>query len=519
MSIPKEPRQLMINLMYLVLTALLALNVSAEVMNAFFSLNKGLENSNKIVDNTNITIKNSIDKQADANKKEVNIKYKNSADAMLSELKDFTAYVDGIKKTVFDAAGGPSKDNPTIPVNIKDKDIPTRLLVYDNAKKKDGMGVELEKKIKEFREKLIKYADGDQGTIKSISLDTEEVPKGSDKKNWADFRFRQMPVAAVFPILTKIQSDAKTSSAAVLNYINGKVAGEDLKFDNFKVAIAPKTGYVVRGDKFEADVYLAAYSSNPGQGVSISVNGANLGMKDGVAKYTSTPGSIGKQTVRATATIKNPLTGEVKRVDGTFDYEVGERSVAVSADKMNVFYIAVDNPVSVSAAGVSSNKLNVGVSGEGGGSITKAGSTNYIVRVSRPTKPGEFCYITANADGLSDKKPFRVKRIPDPVARLSNKANGAMGTGEFKAQGGLGAFLDNFDFDAKCAIVGFTLVRVPKRQDAVREANDGARYNGKCRGLIDQAKPGDTYYFEDVKAKCPGDNAGRPINPLVFTIK
>lgn len=81
-----------------------------------------------------------------------------------------------------------------------------------------------------------------------------------------------MQVAAVFPMLTKIQADAKTSTAAILNYINKKVAGEDLKFDNFKVAIAP--GYVVKGDKFEADVYLAAYSSNPGQGVSINVNGA-----------------------------------------------------------------------------------------------------------------------------------------------------------------------------------------------------------------------------------------------------
>lgn len=519
MSIPKEPRQLMINLMYLVLTALLALNVSAEVMNAFFTLNKGIENSNKIVDNTNETINKNIVKQAEANKKDVNLKYRDNAQKMLTELAEFTSYVDGIKKTVFDAAGGPSKDDPTRPINIKDKDIPTRLLVFDNSKGKPGMGPDLEKKISEFRTKLIAYAENDKEATASVSLALEEIPKGSDKKNWSDFKFRQMPVAAVFPMLTKIQADAKTSAAAILNYINKKVAGEDLKFDNFKVAIAPKTGYVVKGDKFEADVYLAAYSSNPGQGVSISVNGGNLAMKDGVAKYSSTPGGLGKQTVRATATIKNPLTGEVKRVDGTFDYEVGERSVAVSADKMNVFYIGVDNPVSVSAAGVNSTKLNVGISGEGGGTITKTGSTNYIVKVTRQTKVGEFCYVTANAEGLADKKPFRVKRIPDPVARLSNKANGAMGTGEFKAQAGVGAFLDNFDFDAKCTVSGFTLVRVPKRQDAVREVNDGPRYNSKCSALVNQAKPGDVYYFEDVKARCPGDQAGRPINPLVFSIK
>jgi len=101
MSIPKEPRQLMINLMYLVLTALLALNVSAEVMNAFFTLNKGIENSNKIVDNTNETINKNIVKQAEANKKDVNLKYRDNAQKMLTELAEFTSYVDGIKKNSF----------------------------------------------------------------------------------------------------------------------------------------------------------------------------------------------------------------------------------------------------------------------------------------------------------------------------------------------------------------------------------------------------------------------------------
>jgi len=519
MSIPKEPRQLMINLMYLVLTALLALNISAEVMNAFFTLNTGIANSNKIVDSNNNNIQANIIKQADANKKDVNLKYKASAEQMLSELKEFSSYIDGIKATIFTAAGGPSKEDPERPKMMKDKDITTRLLVYDNAKKKDGEGVELAKRITDFRTKLIAYSENNPDAVKSISLDLEKIPAGSDKKNWADFKFRQMPVAAVFPMLTKIQADAKTSATSVLTYINTKVSGEEMKFDNFKVAIAPKTGYVVKGEKFEADVYLAAYSSNPGQGVSIAVNGRGLPMKDGVAKYSAIPGGTGKQTVKATATIKNPLTGEVKSVQGSFDYEVGERSVAVSADKMNVFYIGVDNPVSVSAAGVNSNKLVVGISGGGGGSISKSSSSNYVIKVTRPTTKDEYCYITANADGLSDKKPFRVKRIPDPSARLSTKQGGGMGNGEFKAQVGLGAFLDGFDFDAKCNIVGYTLVRVAKRQDAVRENNEGGRYNGKCRGLVDLAKPGDTYFFEDVKAKCPGDMAARPINSLVFTIK
>jgi hypothetical protein len=95
---------------------------------------------------------------------------------------------------------------------------------------------------------------------------------------------------------------------------------------------------------------------------------------------------------------------------------------------------------------------------------------------------------------------------------------GVMGSGEFKAQKGLFAVLDNFDFDAKCEIVGYQLVRVPRRQDPLIAANKGGGYNAEARGIIDQAKAGDTYYFENVKAKCPGDASGRDINQLVFKI-
>jgi hypothetical protein len=142
-------------------------------------------------------------------------------------------------------------------------------------------------------------------------------------------------------------------------------------------------------------------------------------------------------------------------------------------------------------------------------------------------KPGKAkdCKIAVSAkmpDGSTQRigeKDFRVKRIPDPVARLSKKAGGTMGNGEFKAQGGVGAFLDNFDFDAKCSIQGYNLVYVAKRQDPVEAVNRGGRYTDKSKRLVMKAKPGDIYYFDNVKARCPGDKVGRPINSMVFKIK
>jgi hypothetical protein len=160
--------------------------------------------------------------------------------------------------------------------------------------------------------------------------------------------------------------------------------------------------------------------------------------------------------------------------------------------------------------------------GAGGGAISRNNDGTYTVEVSGPpTKVGEFATVNVRDrdNTVSYSKEFRVKRIPDPVARLSNKSGGAMANGEFKAQGGVGAFLDNFDFDARCLIAGFRLVRVAPRQDPEFAVNGGPRWTPDAQKLVQKAKPGDRYFFEDVKAKCPGDVAPREINSMVFTIR
>jgi hypothetical protein len=208
----------------------------------------------------------------------------------------------------------------------------------------------------------------------------------------------------------------------------------------------------------------------------------------------------------------NPLTGETTEGVSTFEYEVGQRSATVSADKMNVFYIGVENPVSVVVAGASSNEVKVNATG----CNISGRAGKYTVTAD---KPGEAKIFVSGGGLARTSFDFRVKRIPDPVARLGNKKDGSMGNGEFKVQKGLIAWLDNFDFDAKCNIQGFTLVRTAKRQDPVESINNGGSYNAKTKRLVEQAKPGDTYYFDNVKARCPGDRAGRKINSMVFRIK
>ena len=94
-----------------------------------------------------------------------------------------------------------------------------------------------------------------------------------------------------------------------------------------------------------------------------------------------------------------------------------------------------------------------------------------------------------------------------------------MGNGEFKAQGGISAVLENFDFDAKCDMVGFEFTYYPKRQDPIVVSNSGARWGGQAADMVNKAKPGDAYFFDDIKCKCPGDIAARNIGSIAIKIR
>lgn len=499
----------MINLMYLVLTALLALNVSAEVMNAFFSLDKGLKQSRTIVEKTNDQVMEAINKQADAYKTDINEKYRSNAKQALEISSSFNEYIEGIRKQLFEKAHGPSKNDPDIPKDIRNKDVTTNMFVNQ------GLGKEIEDRIKDTRTKLLALADNDAGVQNSLPLDIEPLPKNTEMKSWPEFKFKQMPIAAVFPILGKMQSDSKTSAAAVLNYCLGKVKGDVVIFDKFTPGLASEKSYVISGEKYTADVFLSAYSSTANN-VSISVNGNGLPIKDGVAHYETSTSGVGERTLNVSINVKNPLTGQSENYTKEFKYEVGQRSVAVSLDKMNVFYIGVENPISVSAAGVSSNEVRVTGSGAGI-SVKPNGGGKYTITVS---SPGEAS-LTVSGGGASQTFQYRVKRIPDPSPRLGGSPKnkgGRMGNGEFKAQGGIAALLENFDFDAKCDVVGFDVTYLPKRQDPITAQNSGARWSGQVQEYIHKAKPGDAYFFDDVKCKCPGDPAARNIGGFAYKI-
>ena len=455
MSIPKEPRQLMINLMYLVLTALLALNVSAEVMNAFFTLDDG----NK---STMATVNTQLDEKVDGVKELLKDDAKQkfrpigpAIDQVRSTVAGFNDYVSALRDEIIDASGNKNGQiddgdftesyGKKIWKGKKNKDITTDLLVNK------GKGEELKQKILDTKEQLTKvYADllnqhGKAFGLKDaeiktrvesmsnnlpLNVDDEEWKKAKDKNSWADFKFRQMPVAAVMPLMSQMQADATSSEAALVNDLAELTGGRVIEFDAFFPVVSAKKAYVIRGEPFEAEISVGSYSSQiDPSNIKLSVNGQGLSVgEDGKAIFSQgTSGGLGPKTLNLTASVTNPLTGETTTGDATYEYEVGERSIAVSADKMNVFYIGVPNPISVSAAGIPTADLRV--SGSGGGiKISKKNNSQYTVTVSEVS---DKVRVNVSGGGFKDSKPFRSKRIPDPIAKLGRSKGGNIGSGEF----------------------------------------------------------------------------------------
>jgi len=518
----------MINIMYLVLTALLALNVSAEIFNAFEMVNQGLETANDSLDASNDAKPEQIKKSA---KKKASLAvYADKVDPARAVASEASAYIDQMVEQLIDESG--DQDGSVGEgdyVMVKDKrelkgkksyDATTRLMV------EAGKGDELKAKILEFKEQFLQFIDEeDREAFASelpLTIDDESWKNSPNKKTgWSDFTFGHMPLGATMPIFTKFKNDVKSSEAAVLNYLASKVGlTEEVVIENFKLVSAPKSTYVIKGEKFETEVFMSAQAGTDSKtSVSIKVNGQTLRPnKDGVVSYSETAGGLGKKNIKATATMTNPVTGITKSYNTDIAYEVGERSVAVSATKMNVFYIGVDNPVAVTAAGVPSSQIKVSMGGSGGGTISPANGA-YNVRVSTPTKKGQFAKVNVSAPGLSESREFRVKRIPDPIPMLSNSRGGAMPSGEFRAQQGVRPVLDGFDFDAKCGIKGYRVVRIPKRQDPQVANNPGGKFGGEAVSIVKKAKAGDSFLFDNIKCQCPGDKAPRDLGAIAFRIK
>ncbi len=524
----ETPRQKMIGMMYLVLTALLALNVSAEVLNAFVLVDESLRKSYENIGKKNDAVYGKFDQaMSDPAQKIKTAPWKKEADKVKKLTDSLMQYMDSLKNLLaYTAEGAESEYLATggDPHHLKAKS--------DNNV--GGQIMILEKRAFKLREAINSYDStlvdiivrtapkGDTAKYSSIihgiqdNLATDSIIGHDGVVPWEYGYFDQLPLAAVLTMLSKLQTDVKNAEADILNYLYGQIDAGSWKFNKLEAIVNAKSNYILVGGKYEAQVFIAASDSTTTPDIQLS-NGTKLPIKDGKGIYTATGNKTGFVKWGGVIKMESPVSGEILQFPFKAEYQVAQSELIVSPTKMNVFYIGVNNPVDVSVAGVPADKVIASISS--GASIKKVKGSSYIVRVKRPGK----VYVSASAkfdDGSTKnmgRKVFRVKRVPDPVAKVANKKGGLIEKNILLAQQGVKADLENFDFDLKFRIVGFTVSATIRGYEEEAKSRS-ARFTTQQRELMKKVGSGRKVYIENIKAKGP-DGSIRDLATIAFKIK
>ena len=510
MSLPKEPRQKMINIMYLFLTAMLALNISAEILNAFKTVNRSLENTNTTVNtSTDAILKSLLQKtMEDATRERATMWYPKAQEAVKIS-KELYDYIGTIKKEILTLAGATAAD-PT-KYDEGNQSIVTKLMVDDKKAK------ELFAKLSEYKKRILAIDPAIDSNFKeSLQIDLSNPPGQDGKvKPWEIAYFNMVPTVAGLTILSKFQNDIKTNENKVVAFCHQKVGEVKLVFDSYAAIVGQSTNYAMPGQEIEITAGVGAYSKSSSPQISINGAGVSLG-EEGYASYKMTASSVGSHTVPVKISYFNQVTGKQEVLEKNVEYTVAAPGgTSVALEEMNVLYIGWSNKVRIAASGAGDEKLQVSISG-GGGSISKTGAGTYIASVTSPTND---CKINVTVDGKTSSFPFRVRNIPDPVATIGGvMSNDNMSAGQAKAQTGVGAFIKDFPLDIKYQVVSYTIGADNADGDIIEASVQGNMFNGPALNIMKGLSAGRTLSVDNVRAQGP-DGKVRKIPGLIYYIK
>ncbi|MEO8769274.1 MAG: gliding motility protein GldM [Ferruginibacter sp.] len=496
MALPKEPRQKMINLMYLVLTALLALNVSSEILNAFKVVDASL-----VTSNTNLTSGNQLlyaslkAKMEDPGTREKAIIWNEKADKAKKLSADMDAYISQLKIDLKKEAGskmvtidGVTKEE----YKIDDLEAATRLFGSSEGGKKQGPI--LEQKLKDYREAMLNV-DPEIRKLYANSFPVDiSQPTGQDgkPKEFTEAYFHMTPTVAGLTLLSKFQNNVKNAENLVATYCQNQVGAVKFILNKFEPIATANSTYLMPGEELIVTAGVGAF--NDASKPVISIGGTPSALNDkGVAEKKFNVSGGGNQKVHVSIAYTKP-DGTQDHLEKDVEYTVGTPGgAAVMLDKMNVFYIGVDNPVTIGSP-TGWDKTTVSMTG---GTISGTGSKRNV----RVTAVGPAS-ITVAPQGKGLSFPFRVKRIPDPVFKVAS-GKVRMTSVEFKNQQFCRAELENFDFDLKFNVVSATVYFSGANfPNVVTSAITGNSLAG-LSAFMARCGPGSVVTFDNVKVNGP----------------
>jgi gliding motility-associated protein GldM len=508
MALPKEPRQKMINLMYLVLTALLALNVSAEILNAFKTVNNSLTAASSTLDKKNTNIFNSFKAELnDPSTHDRAAHWAPKADSAHMFATEMVNYINGLQSKIADAAGYKRDDSTSY--REDDLEAATRVMTDPGTE-----GKVLRDKLQRYKDALLSIDPLIKAQFQnSLPIDLT-IPKTNNKANqndWAASYFYMTPSIAAKTILSKFENDVKNSEAMVVDLCHKQVGAVEKVFNSYQPLVGQSSNYLMPGQELTITAGIGAYNAQSKPVVTI--DGVNVPLNaNGVAEYKTTAGGTGSYTKHINISYFNQATGKQEQQSYDVPFSVGSPTGAsVSADAVKVFYVGLDNPISVSGGNVGDEKVSVSMTN---GTATKTGAGKYIVR---PGRAGTPAVVTVTADGKPSTFEFKVKDVPDPVAKVGVNKGGRMPVNDFKAQFGVRADLENFVFEGvKFNVTGYTIVLTGAGFPVLKLRQvKGASFD-PVRDLIEKTKPGTSVTIDEINVTGPGGT--RKLPPIIFNL-
>ncbi|MFD0863760.1 gliding motility protein GldM [Sungkyunkwania multivorans] len=517
----QSPRQKMINLMYLVFIAMLALNMSKEVLGAFGIMNEKFERSNTQLEAKNELAYDGLSKKAsDSPEKYGELNQKAAEIKSLSA--DLVSYIEEVKNGM--VAKIPAEERTDYQVMDQADYLDQRFFKGDNYTKE---GQEFVNKIQNYRQKVSAVLDSFP-QLKNTVID--RFSTGDDKgkvKNrdgrpidWLDYNYKGYPMIASLTKLTALQSDVKSTEDEVLNAMLGGKLEEEVSMKNYSTLLQqPKSAYYP-GETFDGSVVLGRTdnSTKPNE-VELTLDGRKLEegkdyeLQGGQVKFKFPTGRPGDHKLEGKL-IFNQGDGEPIEVlvDNKFAVITKPNAAVISADKMNVVYRGVSNPMTISIPGIPDNRVSASASG-----LSRASGSKYIMR----PKTGREVTITASGtlpDGqrISTSSKFRIKDIPRPVATIRGEPGNVKMPRKNLEIATVGAILEDFDFDIKLAVGEFKF-KVPGQPTVVVR---GRKLDSRAKSALKRAKRGDIVQIYDVKASISGNSGYRlkKVSPVAIEL-
>ncbi len=530
---PETPRQKMINMMYIVLTAMLAINVAAEVLDAFKVVDTSLMHTLRTVDAKNTQIYASFE-QAYAENAEKVEEWKNKADLVREKTSEMISYISQLKENLVRDSGVKlvNEENPrksdgfyyiteagdTLEITKEDDlNAPSEYMITQKHAE------ELKEQITEYRNNLVNLVEDEDVELKETVLNTLATPdprmnlkEGGENNSWETERFLNKPLIAVMTLLSKIQIDVKNSEANLINYLYSQIDAGSFKFNKLGARVIANSNVILQGDEYVAEVFLAAEDTT--QQPEIFINGKPAKVQDGKATYTVKASEPGVFSWSGLIKYKTPA-GIIKNYPFEQEFQVTEPSVTMSATKMNVFYKGLKNPFDVSGGGIPRENLSVTMTN---GSVEKRGD-GYIVQPDELDEQGRRTTISvyANIGGerrLVGSSGWRVKRVPDPVAQVAGSSGGAIRKERLMIEDGVMAVLEDFDFDFKYTVTHFNIEITGPGGFTNRWESNSNRFTTEQKAQFGRMNPESFVYIADIKAV--GENGEvRDLDPISFKIQ